>query len=74
VNFAMLTVFSTDFCGNGKLSTLIYFQKNQWITVKVTFVAKGQLSVLITPGRQATGNFQFSVQPIQRAKSTEVTF
>jgi hypothetical protein len=52
-------LFSTDFFGNGKLLMLIYSQeKNQWITFKVTFVANGQLSALITPGQPAVDNFQ----------------
>jgi hypothetical protein len=45
--FSML--FSTDFFGNEPLLTLIYCQKNQWITFKVTFIANGQLSALISP-------------------------
>jgi hypothetical protein len=51
-----------------------YFQKNLQITGKVTFVANGQLSALISPGRQATGNFQRLIRPIQQTKTTEVTF
>jgi hypothetical protein len=34
---------------NGKLSTLIDCQKNQRITLKVTFIANGQLSALKSP-------------------------
>jgi hypothetical protein len=43
---------------------LFYCQKNQQITFKVTFVANGQLSALITQGRSATDNFQRSFRPI----------
>jgi hypothetical protein len=53
---------------------LFYCQKSQRITFKVTFVANGQLSALITPGQPATDNFQRLVRPIQQTKSTEVTF
>jgi hypothetical protein len=53
---------------------LFYCQKNQRITFKVNFVANRQLSALITHGRSATNNFQRSFRPIQRTKSTEVTF
>jgi hypothetical protein len=53
---------------------LFYCQKSKRITFKITFVANGQLSALVTSGRLATDNFQRLVRPIQRAKSTEVTF
>jgi hypothetical protein len=46
VNFAML--LSTDFFDNEKSSTLIYCQKNQRLTLKVSFIASGQFSALIT--------------------------
>jgi hypothetical protein len=52
VNFAML--FSTDFFGNGQLSTRIYCHKNQKITFKVTFIANGQLSAL--KSKETAGN------------------
>jgi hypothetical protein len=53
---------------------VFYSQKNPQITFKVTFVANGYISALITPGQPATDNFQHLVRLIQRAKSTEVTF
>jgi hypothetical protein len=53
---------------------LIYCQINQWITFKATFVANGQLSVLITSEQPATDNFQRLLRPIQQTKSTEATF
>jgi hypothetical protein len=56
------------------LAMLNYWQKNQHITFKVTFVAFGQLPALITQGWQAMDNFQRLFRPIQRTKSTEVTF
>jgi hypothetical protein len=35
--------------GNGQLSMLIYCQKNQQVTFKVTFIANRQLSALKSP-------------------------
>ncbi len=46
--FALL--ISTDFFRNGYLLTLIYGQKSQRTTLKVTLIANGQLSALITQG------------------------
>jgi hypothetical protein len=53
---------------------LIYCQKYQRLTFKVTFVANGQISAFISPGWLATDKFQRLVQPIQLTKSMEVTF
>jgi hypothetical protein len=40
---------------------LFYCQKNQEITFKVTFVANGQISAILTPGQPATENFPSSI-------------
>jgi hypothetical protein len=53
---------------------LFYCQKNQRVTFIVTFVANRQHSARITQGRPATDDFQRFFRPIQRTKSTEVTF
>jgi hypothetical protein len=49
-------------------------RKIKWITFKVTYVANGQLPVLLTPRVMAMENFQRLFQPIQQPISTEVTF
>jgi hypothetical protein len=56
-----------------------YFQRTSFVTdnFQRLFIARkinGQLSALISPRRQATANFQRLFRPIQRTKSTEVTF
>ncbi len=60
---------SLSLFGNWQLSMLIYCQKNQRIKFKVTFVANENFSALITPGWQATDNFQRLVRPFQRTRS-----
>jgi hypothetical protein len=73
VSFAML-IFNRLLWQWITFNTYLLPEKNQRITFKVTFVANGKILALITPGRPATDNFQHVVRPIEKTKSTAVTF